>query len=67
MDRARRTAGLNEALDRLWKQFLPQIEERVAALESAAQALAKAKCRTSSGMRRKRQRTSWPASWAPSG
>jgi HPt (histidine-containing phosphotransfer) domain-containing protein len=30
---------LNEALDRLWKQFLPQIEERVAALESAAKAL----------------------------
>lgn len=32
--------SLNEALDRLWKQFLPQIEERVAALESAATALA---------------------------
>jgi len=30
---------LNEALDRLWKQFLPQIEERVATLESAAKAL----------------------------
>jgi HPt (histidine-containing phosphotransfer) domain-containing protein len=32
--------SLNEALDRLWKQFLPQIEERMAALESAATALA---------------------------
>jgi HPt (histidine-containing phosphotransfer) domain-containing protein len=30
---------MHEALDRLWKQFLPQIEERVAALESAATAL----------------------------
>ena len=30
---------LNEALDRLWNQFLPQIEERVAVLESASQAL----------------------------
>ena len=27
---------MTEALDRLWKQYLPQIEERVAALESAA-------------------------------
>jgi HPt (histidine-containing phosphotransfer) domain-containing protein len=33
-------ASMNEALDRLWKQFLPQIEERVAALESAGAALA---------------------------
>jgi len=32
--------ALNEALDRLWKQFLPQIEDRVAAIESASQALA---------------------------
>jgi HPt (histidine-containing phosphotransfer) domain-containing protein len=32
--------ALNEALDRLWKQFLPQIEERVAAIESAGRALA---------------------------
>ena len=32
--------SLNEALDRLWKQFLPQIEERVAVLESAGAALA---------------------------
>ena len=31
---------LNEALDRLWKQFLPQIEERVTLLELAARALA---------------------------
>jgi len=31
--------ALNEAMDRLWKQFLPQIEERVATLESAASAL----------------------------
>jgi HPt (histidine-containing phosphotransfer) domain-containing protein len=30
---------LNDALDRLWKQFLPQIEERVATLEAAASAL----------------------------
>lgn len=30
---------LNAALDRLWKQFLPQIEERVAVLEAAASAL----------------------------
>lgn len=28
--------SLDRALDRLWKQFLPQIEERVATLESAA-------------------------------
>ena len=32
--------SMNEALDRLWKQFLPQIEERVATLESAGAALA---------------------------
>jgi HPt (histidine-containing phosphotransfer) domain-containing protein len=31
--------ALNEALDRLWKQFLPQIEERMAAIESAGRAL----------------------------
>ena len=31
---------LTAALDRLWRQFLPQIEERVTALESAGQALA---------------------------
>jgi HPt (histidine-containing phosphotransfer) domain-containing protein len=31
---------MNEALDRLWKQFLPEIEGRVAALESAGSALA---------------------------
>lgn len=30
---------LNQALDRLWKQFLPQIEERVAILEGASTAL----------------------------
>lgn len=30
---------LNAALDRLWKQFLPQIEERVAVLEAASQSL----------------------------
>jgi HPt (histidine-containing phosphotransfer) domain-containing protein len=29
-----------EALNRLWTQFLPQIEERVSTLESAATALA---------------------------
>jgi HPt (histidine-containing phosphotransfer) domain-containing protein len=33
-------ASLNEALDRLWKRFLPEIEERVAVLESGAMALA---------------------------
>jgi HPt (histidine-containing phosphotransfer) domain-containing protein len=27
--------SLTDALDRLWDQFLPQIEERVAAMESA--------------------------------
>jgi HPt (histidine-containing phosphotransfer) domain-containing protein len=32
--------ALAEALDRLWKQFLPQIEERVARLEAANDALA---------------------------
>ncbi|MDE3186922.1 MAG: Hpt domain-containing protein [Acidobacteriota bacterium] len=31
---------LAEAMDRLWVRFLPQLEERVAALESAATALA---------------------------
>lgn len=30
---------LNAALDRMWKQFLPQIEERVAVLEAASRAL----------------------------
>ncbi len=30
---------LNAALDRLWKQFLPQIEERVSVLEAASSAL----------------------------
>ena len=33
-------AELNDALDRLWKQFLPQINERVAALEGAGKKLA---------------------------
>lgn len=33
-------ASLNEALGRLWKRFLPEIEERVAVLESAGAALA---------------------------
>jgi HPt (histidine-containing phosphotransfer) domain-containing protein len=28
--------ALNEAMNRLWAQFLPQIEERVATLETAA-------------------------------
>jgi len=32
--------SLNEALDRMWKQFLPQIEERIGALEAAGAALA---------------------------
>ena len=31
--------SMNEALDRLWKQFLPQIEERIATLEAANKAL----------------------------
>jgi HPt (histidine-containing phosphotransfer) domain-containing protein len=31
---------LNEALDGLWARFLPVMEERVAALEAAARALA---------------------------
>lgn len=32
--------ALAEALERLWNQFLPQIQERVATLESAATAFA---------------------------
>ncbi|MGA2170120.1 MAG: Hpt domain-containing protein [Terracidiphilus sp.] len=32
--------ALAAALDRMWVQFLPQIEERVAILETAAQAFA---------------------------
>jgi HPt (histidine-containing phosphotransfer) domain-containing protein len=32
--------ALNDALDRLWKQFLPQIEERVAVIEFAGRTLA---------------------------
>ena len=39
MDPAGETA-LKEALDRMWTQFLPQIEERVDLLESAAAAFA---------------------------
>jgi HPt (histidine-containing phosphotransfer) domain-containing protein len=31
--------ALNEAIDRLWAQFLPQMRERVAMLEGAAAAL----------------------------
>jgi HPt (histidine-containing phosphotransfer) domain-containing protein len=31
-------SALSEALDRLWVRFLPQIEERIGLLESAAQA-----------------------------
>jgi HPt (histidine-containing phosphotransfer) domain-containing protein len=31
--------SMKEALDKLWKQFLPQIEERVAVRESAGAAL----------------------------
>lgn len=34
---------LNAALDRMWKQFLPQIEERVALLEAASRALSDGK------------------------
>lgn len=37
---------LNEALDQLWKQFLPQIEERVAVLETAGKALISGKLST---------------------
>jgi HPt (histidine-containing phosphotransfer) domain-containing protein len=40
MTESSRQESMNEALDRLWKQFLPQIEERLAALESAGAALA---------------------------
>lgn len=32
--------SLREALDRIWHQFLPQMQERLTALEEAAQALA---------------------------
>ena len=39
-------ASLGEALDRLWKQFLPQIEERVARLEAAGEALAEGRLST---------------------
>ena len=35
-----RQDSLAEAMDRLWVRFLPQLEERVAALELAAAALA---------------------------
>jgi len=35
--------ALAGALDRLWKQFLPEIEQRVARLEAANAALAKGK------------------------
>jgi HPt (histidine-containing phosphotransfer) domain-containing protein len=38
LDSAEQSA-LTEALDRLWARFIPQIEERVAVLESAAAAL----------------------------
>lgn len=34
--------SLREALDRIWRQFLPQMQERLACLEEAAQALAAA-------------------------
>jgi len=33
-------SGMAEALERLWIKFLPEIEQRVAVLEAAAQALA---------------------------
>jgi HPt (histidine-containing phosphotransfer) domain-containing protein len=33
-------ANLTAALDRMWEQFLPQMRERVAALEVAAEAFA---------------------------
>jgi HPt (histidine-containing phosphotransfer) domain-containing protein len=45
MDRAEQPL-MNEALDRLWAQFLPQMEERVAVLEAASAALAEAKLST---------------------
>jgi HPt (histidine-containing phosphotransfer) domain-containing protein len=32
--------GMSEALDRLWKQYLPTMEERVAILQKAARSLA---------------------------
>ena len=34
------TPSLNEALDRLWAQFMPQMQDRLEKLEGAAQALA---------------------------
>lgn len=34
------SSALAEAMNRLWAQFLPQLEERVAALEMAARAVA---------------------------
>lgn len=34
------SSALAQAMNRLWAQFLPQIEERVAILEQAAQAIA---------------------------
>jgi HPt (histidine-containing phosphotransfer) domain-containing protein len=34
------SSALNQALDRLWTQFLPQMQERLAKLEVAAQAIA---------------------------
>ncbi|MGD0731578.1 MAG: Hpt domain-containing protein [Terracidiphilus sp.] len=39
MDSKEQTA-LNDALDRMWTQFLPKMEERVTLLESAAAAFA---------------------------
>lgn len=34
------TAQISEAMNRLWQKFLPQMEERVATLQSAAATLA---------------------------
>lgn len=45
MDRAEQPS-MNEALDRLWAQFLPQLEERVSVLDAASAALAEGKLST---------------------
>jgi HPt (histidine-containing phosphotransfer) domain-containing protein len=37
---ARGDAALTQAIDRLWVRFLPEIEERIAVLDTAAEALA---------------------------
>jgi len=55
--------ALAAAVDRLWVQYLPLTEERIAALETAARHLRKITFRLSSTKRRVRRRTSWPGCW----